>query len=666
MTTAKTSAHENSNAQLLSEWNQKICVLHVDDDESFLKVSKQILESESNLQVDLALTVEEAFSQLAKQHYDAIVSDYEMPQENGLEFLKKVRETDKLIPFILFTGKGREDVAIQALNMGASRYISKHGSPETVYGELNYAIRHAYANAKAQASLQTSERRFSILAAATFEGIAFSQHGKIVDSNPQLSKMFGYEPFELTKLAIMNLVEPQSREFVSRKIKEKNEGPYECLSLRKDNSVFPVEIRTKKIPYKEKTALMFSFLDISERKKAENELLASQELQTKLFMESADAIFVANRENGTIVDCNTAALKLLGRKKREVIGKSQAFLHPKESNNSLFTEGFKKHVCGESYVEETQIVTKNGKLKDVAISSSAFNLGNEKLIQGTFREIKDCGSAEKLRTLKEFNDRIINSLEAALLVIDPRTYKIIDANVVAQKHAKLTKKKLIGKKCYEVTHQKAEPCQPPEHECPIRELLKTGKSSTVEHTHADRKHNLKHVEVSAYPMTDPEGLPVIVHVEKDITERKRLEHALLMSEKNFRSVSNSLKEALMLIDSEGNIEFWNPAAEKMFGYTSNEVVGKSFHQFIAPAQQRTSIKEGMKNFQATGQGAFLGKTMEITALRKDGKEIPIELSISSFQLENDKKAVGVARDISERKTLEEKLQSETTIWKRTF
>ena len=115
-------------------------ILHVDDDIYILDVSKKILEIEGKFEVDKASSVEEAFQKMGQKKYDAVISDYEMPRQDGLTFLKLLREQQNNIPFVLFTGKGREDVAIKALNLGSDAYINKIGDPETVYGELSDAL----------------------------------------------------------------------------------------------------------------------------------------------------------------------------------------------------------------------------------------------------------------------------------------------------------------------------------------------------------------------------------------------------------------------------------------------------------------------------------------------------------------------------------------------
>ncbi len=115
--------------------------MHVDDDPSVQEITKLMLQDlNSSFEIDWACCVADGSKKLASEHYDVIVSDYEMPQKDGLHFLKELRESKNEIPFILFTGKGREEVAIQALNLGAEAYINKQGNPETVYGELYHSI----------------------------------------------------------------------------------------------------------------------------------------------------------------------------------------------------------------------------------------------------------------------------------------------------------------------------------------------------------------------------------------------------------------------------------------------------------------------------------------------------------------------------------------------
>lgn len=107
--------------------NKMISVLYVDDETSLLEVTKIYIERSGEFSVDTTPSALTALMIMATRMYDAIISDYQMPDMDGIEFLKKVRSSGNSIPFIIFTGKGREEVVIEALNAGADFYLQKGG-----------------------------------------------------------------------------------------------------------------------------------------------------------------------------------------------------------------------------------------------------------------------------------------------------------------------------------------------------------------------------------------------------------------------------------------------------------------------------------------------------------------------------------------------------------
>ena len=110
-----------------------------------------------------------------------------------------------------------------------------------------------------------------------------------------------------------------------------------------------------------------------------------------------------------------------------------------------------------------------------------------------------------------------------------------------------------------------------------------------------------------------------------------------------------------MIDENGNIILWNEAAQKVFGYWEKEALGKNIHQLIAPQGYHDVADKGFKSFVKTGCGPAVGKTIELEAVRKDGTLFPVELSVSSADLDERRHAVGIVRDISERKQAEKEL-----------
>ncbi len=146
------------------------------------------------------------------------------------------------------------------------------------------------------------------------------------------------------------------------------------------------------------------------------------------------------------------------------------------------------------------------------------------------------------------------------------------------------------------------------------------------------------------------------NLNKEISARKQAEEVLQQSEKKLRTITRSALDAIIMMDGGGNIAYWNPAAQKMFGYSSDEIIGKDVHEALAPRKYHEAYKKGIEGFKKTGQGPAVGKVLELTALRKDGSEFPMEISVSSIMVKGSWWAVAIIRDITERKQAEEQIQ----------
>ncbi len=129
-------------------------ILYVDDEPALLEITKVFLEQDGEITVDTRTSAIPALSLLDSGEHDAIISDYQMPGMDGIAFLKKVRASGNKIPFILFTGKGREEVVIQALNEGADFYLQKGGDPVSQFAELSNKIRYAINSKRAEVTLR--------------------------------------------------------------------------------------------------------------------------------------------------------------------------------------------------------------------------------------------------------------------------------------------------------------------------------------------------------------------------------------------------------------------------------------------------------------------------------------------------------------------------------
>ena len=148
----------------------------------------------------------------------------------------------------------------------------------------------------------------------------------------------------------------------------------------------------------------------------------------------------------------------------------------------------------------------------------------------------------------------------------------------------------------------------------------------------------------------------IVEDFKDITTHKQAEVAVRESEEKFRSISASAQDCILMIDNEGNISYWNEAAERIFGYSKEEAIGKESHILLGPERYLEAYRKGFSTFRETGQGPAVGKTLEFSARRKDGAEFPVELSVSAVKVQDKWHSIGILRDITERKKTEEALR----------
>jgi len=172
------------------------------------------------------------------------------------------------------------------------------------------------------------------------------------------------------------------------------------------------------------------------------------------------------------------------------------------------------------------------------------------------------------------------------------------------------------------------------------------------------------LSVEVEPVLDEKGeVSLFVAVEHDITDKIEMQSALRESEETFRGITSSAQDAILMINEEGNLYYWNKAAEKIFGWSLDEVMGKNLHQLIAPLRYHEAHFKAFDVFKKTGNGGAIGKTLELSALRKDGTEFPTELSLAAMQLKGKWNAVGIIRDITERKQMQESLQSSEEIFR---
>ncbi len=266
-----------------------IKILYVDDETDLLEVGKLFLEKPNEIQVEVAPSAEEALDKLQEGGYDAIISDYQMPVMNGIAFLKRLRAEDNDIPFILFTGRGREEMVIEALNSGVDFYVQKGGDPTAQFRELEHKAREAVRRHRAEEALNHSQQMLQLVLDSVPQNVIWKDRDlRYIGCNKNAAMAVGLpEPRDLIGKSDYGIVHPDSadryraddRQVMDSGVPKIN---FEEKLIQLDGSVR--WLRTSKVPLQDSDGrtigVMGSYEDITERKLAEEELKASRLRQT--------------------------------------------------------------------------------------------------------------------------------------------------------------------------------------------------------------------------------------------------------------------------------------------------------------------------------------------------------------------------------------------------
>ncbi|MHA1124011.1 MAG: PAS domain S-box protein [Candidatus Heimdallarchaeota archaeon] len=268
-------------------------LLLVDDEETVLEASKKYLEKlNQNYKISTAINVDDAFTILQDEFFDAIISDFQMPEKDGLQFLEELRESGNDTPFIMLTGRGREEVVIQALNLGADYYLQKGTDVKSQFRELVNLIEKSIAKKRSDKELVLSRGRYELLAENVSDVIWTCDLAlKLTYLSPSVKNILGYEYQELVGKHVTAVLASTSfasmqklfdKLVTQEKIQDKDY--YKSIKLdlelkHKDGSKINSEINVSFL--RDETGIAFGLLgvirDISERKAAEEALRLDRE-----------------------------------------------------------------------------------------------------------------------------------------------------------------------------------------------------------------------------------------------------------------------------------------------------------------------------------------------------------------------------------------------------
>jgi PAS domain S-box-containing protein len=264
----------------------------------------------------------------------------------------------------------------------------------------------------------------------------------------------------------------------------------------------------------------------------------------------------------------------------------------------------------------------------------------EHLVVQRTRELRQ--SEHDLRT-------VIDTVQVGIALVDADNQRLIDVNPVAVAMLGGVKEQIVGRNCQALI------CSARCATCPV---LAAGTAIR------NRECRLRMANGQTIPVLKTvvpvtlSGKHYMLETFLDISERRRMEDALRASEQKFRTIADSALDAVLMLQPSGNVLHWNPAAERLLGFASEEVLGRPVYRVLAP-QHHAYARETLLRIAASGPDSVSGTTVELTGVHKNGAEVPVEVSVAVIPLDNQWGAVVIGRDITARKAAEAELQRRT-------
>lgn len=510
-------------------------------------------------------------------------------------------------------------------------------------------------------AIESSDLRLLEMVENTSESIFVIQDGSLKFSNPACSNFTGYSGEEILKIQdIERVVHPDDLSMVQNYFGSQIVGMdvpsnIEFRFILSEQTTRWVEIHSSSMLWEREPALLCFMRDISDRKIMEKQLLEKTQALSERVKEISCLYHISKLTQNPGLSVEQIMAGIVG-----LIPPAWQF--PEIACCRIVVEGreFKEgdfSACVEVYSEPIVINGSSegsidvGYLRQMSQSDEGPFLREERLLVKAISQlvaevIIKKKSDEALRIRGRAMDTSINGIR--MMDRDGKVFYSNQASLRMWGYD--SEEELIGRHVSEFWRDKDK------HGAAFRQLIAVGSFSGT--LTAIRKNGTTFdALVSLNLVTDEKGdVLAMVGSYTDISEQKLAQEHIVQSETRFRAITNSVFDAIILIDDQGNIAFWNHAAERMFGYDASDVLGKNFHNLFAPPEYHTAHFFAFPDFSRTGQGSAVGKITELTALKRGGQRFPVELSLSSFQLDGRWNASGIVRDISDRKKAEEGLK----------
>ena len=554
-----------------------ISLLYVDDEPALLDLGKLFLEHDGQFCVDIITSAKAALDLMDSKNYDAVISDYQMPEMDGIAFLKTIRQQSS-VPFILFTGRGREEVVIEAINSGVTFYLQKGGEPQAQFSELAHKIQQAVELARTEKDLTEKIEEINTFFMASVDLLCIvDTEGYFRRVNPSWERLLGYPANELVGKKYLDFVHPDdltaTREALVRLVSQQAVLNYVDRYRCRDGTYRWIEWRA----YPSGNRIYAAARDITERKKAEDAIRVAEEKFSTIYCQSPDIIWISELESGLFVDVNNAAVRIFGYTRDEFIGKTSfdlmIWVNPDDRADLI------RRIRRDGRVDRFEVIhrRKSGEIFSAESSASTIVLRGKEYLIVTVRDISGMRRAEEalheseqkyLALIDKANEAVIIAQDCILTFVNDsasRLFKIPVAN-------------LVGKKISELIW-------PDDRDLVITRHLKRLAGENLPDAYDLRiktSNGKMRWVILSVARIQWQGRPATLNLLTDITDRKRAEAALRMAEENYRNLVENSYDTIYTMSPEGIFTYVSPSVTSRLGFSPTDLEGKSFELFMHP------------------------------------------------------------------------------------
>ena len=501
---------------------------------------------------------------------------------------------------------------------------------------------------------------------------SLSPRGRITSWNRGCEQLLGYSQQEAVGRNFLDLV-PQrlrreaERDFV-RLCATKEPASLEKIVSARDGRERQVLLSWGPIldNHRELVGIAIGARDISDRVAAESRLRES-ETSFREIVEHAPCGMWLSTIDGTLIEVNPAACRMLGRERENLVGERwMTLMHPKDlpfalqrrdrlleaSLTHTTAEGRYLHCSGKELLLRVEIsLIRDAQQQPAYFVAQVEDITERRRLSEIRQQIDS-----QLRESQAFAQATIDALSSHICVLDEKG-EIIAVNRAwtefacsnASDQSFFKDRMSVGSNYFAACENTfgEERDQALAFVAGLRAVLSGEREAfSAEYPcHSPDHQRWFLAKVTRFPSQDTTRA-VIEHI--NITARKQAEASLAANEELLRGITNSAHDAIVVMNEQGRVTYWNPAAQAIFGYCESETIGCDLYQLVLSQGEAASQQLCIRTILQSGPGAGFGKARELPARRKDGSIVPVELSLSVLPLHGERHAIGIFRDVSER------------------